>query len=74
MTMYQQSIFNEIFNDAADSMTLIDSLQAYLNHIEEETDSAEANHANRLAVMINARLSNIVSNADRLQTTQEGST
>lgn len=68
--MNQQSIANEIFNDAADAMTLIDSMQAYLSHIEEETDSAEANHANRLAVMINSRLSNIVGNADRLQTSQ----
>lgn len=65
--MNQQALTNDIFNQAADAMTLIDSLLNYVSQIEEETQVAEADHAKRLSVMINERLASILGSAARLQ-------
>lgn len=65
--MNQQALTNDIFNQAADAMTLIDSLLNYVSQIEEETQVAEADHAKRLTVMINERLASILGSADRLK-------
>lgn len=65
--MSQETLTNDIFNQAADAMTLLDSLQNYVSQIEEQTQVAEADHAKRLTGMINERLSNILGTAARLQ-------
>ena len=64
--MNTQEIANDIFNQAADAQTLIDSMVNQIDRIESETDLAEAFNAKRLAVMINEKLSSIIGSTDRL--------
>lgn len=65
--MNTKDLANDIFNQAADAQTLIDSLMNYVDHIKSETNLAEAFNAKRLTVMINEKLSSIIGSADRLQ-------
>ncbi len=65
--MIPKELANDIFNQAADAQTLIDSLMSHVEHIEAETETAEAWNAKRLTVMINEKLSSIIGLADRLQ-------